>query len=163
MHYVRSKVTHRPKYSLSLNKIDVSLKSIIAAILFGSVHFQIPIIKSDKKKSKYICHDKPYFGTEAVTDTFPKRDRTRSAYKKSQSVIDNRHLKSLSSLTHPVMQTTTIQMTDEPKFSKSKISNHRLKGKNIVCYKIRHLNFFFGASSSSAKTIASSKQFFNPF
>ena len=93
---------------------------------------------SHKKKSKYICHDKPYFGTEAVTDTFPKRDRTRSACKNSQSVIDNRHLKSLNSLTHPVMQTTTIQMTDEPKFSKSKISNHRLKGKNIVCSKIIH-------------------------
>ena len=93
---------------------------------------------SHNKKSKYICHEKPHFCTEASIDTFPKRDRTRSAYKKSQSVIGNKHLKGLDLLAHPVMKTTTIQMTEEPQFSKSKISNHRLKGKNIVCCKIRH-------------------------
>ena len=87
---------------------------------------------SHKKNSKYICHDKPYFGTDALINTFPKLDRTRSVNKKSQPVIDDTHLKSLDLLPHPVMQTTTIQTTEEPQFSKSKISNHRLKRKNLV-------------------------------
>ena len=97
---------------------------------------------SHKKNSKYICHDKPYFGTDALINTFQKRDRTRSAYEKSQSVIDNKHLKRLDLLTHTVMKTTTIQMTDEPQFSKSRISNHRLKGKNLVICK-KDVKYFY--------------------
>lgn len=85
---------------------------------------------SHKKDFKYIRHNKTYSIAENLTNTFLENDDwTTRKNKKSQSVIVKPHLKSLEMMTKPVMKNSTIRMTDEHKFSKAKISNHRLKGK----------------------------------
>jgi len=85
---------------------------------------------SHKKDSKYIRHNKTYSIAENLSNTFVVNDDwTTRINKKSQSVIIKPHLKSLEMMTEPVMKKSTIRMTDEHKFSKAKISNHRLKGK----------------------------------
>ena len=85
---------------------------------------------SHKKDSKYIRHNKTYSIAENLTNTFlVNNDWTTRKIKKSQSVIVKPHLKNLEMMTKPVMKKSTIRMTDEHKFSKAKISNHRLKGK----------------------------------
>ena len=80
--------------------------------------------------SKCNTHNKPYVLVESLESIFLKNClRTRNKNRKlPQTVINNLKLKRSNLILNPVMQT----MTDEPLFSKAKISNHRLKGKLIM-------------------------------